>query len=74
MIILNNEKITSRSGPAKSILLLKQKVFKNKKIFYIFRTHKRYFFDIIVGKKKLINKNIFFIYNLLFKTKVIYIN
>ena len=36
MIILNNEKIDSRSGPAKSINLLKSKVFKNKKYIYCF--------------------------------------
>ena len=63
MIILNNEKIVSRSGPVKSIFLLKQKIFKNKKIFYIF-TDKNYLFDILVGKKENIKKKFFYLFTI----------
>ncbi len=73
MIILNNEKIDSRSGPAKSINLLKSKVLKNKNHIYCFFGKKTFYFDLIINSKKK-TKNIFSILKLFFFSKKIFIN
>ena len=74
MLILTNEQIQSRSGPAKSINLLKKKIFKSKKHIYCYRNKNIFFFDISIGKKILFKKNIFYLTKLIFYEKVIFIN
>lgn len=73
MLILNNENTYSRSGPAKSINLLKSKVFKNKKYIYCFFGKSPFSYDLIINNKKK-NKNIFSILRLFLLSKKIYIN
>ncbi len=60
MIILNNEKIDSRSGPAKSINLLRSKVLKNRKYIYCFFGDNKLYFDLIINDKK--KEKIFFLF------------
>tara|TARA_Y200000002_G_scaffold371055_1_gene367265 strand:+ start:728 stop:1828 length:1101 start_codon:yes stop_codon:yes gene_type:complete len=73
MLILNNEKIDSRSGPAKSINLLKSKLFKKKKYIYCFFGKEGLNYDVTIYNKNY-KKNLFSIIDLFFKNKVIYIN
>ena len=74
MLILNNEHILSRSGPAKSINLLKESLFKNKKNIYCYRNANPFFFDVTIGNKTLFKKNLFYLISLMFKQKLIFIN
>ena len=74
MLILNNEHILSRSGPAKSINLLKESLFKNKKNIYCYRNVNPLFFDVTIGNKTLFKKKLFYLISLMFKQKLIFIN
>ena len=74
MLILINEQIQSRSGPAKSINLLKKSIFKSKKHIYCYRNKNIFFFDFFIGNKIITNKNIFYLIKLILNEKVIFIN
>jgi len=73
MIILNNENVSSRSGPAKSINLLRSKLFKRKKYTYCFFGKNFFEYDLIVNNKNY-KTNFLVILKLFLINKKIYIN